>query len=104
MFAVIKTGGKQYKVAKDDIIVIEKLDAETGKKVTFDDVLMCGEGADVSVGAPSIKGASVSGEVIEQRKGDKVIVFKKKRRQNYRRKKGHRQNETVVKITAIKAK
>lgn len=104
MFAVIKTGGKQYKVAKDDIIVIEKLDTKTGKKVTFDDVLMCGTGADVTVGAPSIKGASVSGEIIEQRKGDKVIVFKKKRRQNYRRKKGHRQNETVVKITAIKAK
>ncbi|PHQ59804.1 MAG: 50S ribosomal protein L21 [Robiginitomaculum sp.] len=104
MFAVIKTGGKQYKVAKDDIIVIEKLDAEAGKKITFDDVLMCGEGSDVAVGAPSIKGASVSGEVIEQRKGDKVLVFKKKRRQNYRRKKGHRQNETVVKITAIKAK
>ncbi len=104
MFAVIKTGGKQYRVAKDDIIVIEKLDAETGKKVTFDDVLMCGNDKDVTIGAPAVKGASVTGEVIDQRKGDKVIVFKKKRRQNYRRKKGHRQNETVVKITAIKAK
>ena len=104
MFAVIKTGGKQYKVAKDDIIIVEKLDAETGKKVSFDDVLMCGAGADVTVGEPMVKGAKVSGEVIEQRKGDKVIVFKKKRRQTYRRKKGHRQNETVVKITDIKAK
>ncbi len=103
MFAVIKTGGKQYKVAKDDIIVIEKLDSEAGKKVTFDEVLMCGEGAKVKIGTPAVKGASVSGEVIEQRKGDKVLVFKKKRRQNYRRKKGHRQNETVVKITAINA-
>jgi large subunit ribosomal protein L21 len=104
MFAVIKTGGKQYKVAKDDIIIVEKLDTETGKKVSFDDVLMCGTDADVTVGAPTIAGAKVSGEVIEQRKGDKVLVFKKKRRQTYRRKKGHRQNETVVKITDIKAK
>ncbi len=104
MFAVIKTGGKQYKVAKDDVIVIEKLDAVAGKKVTFDDVLMCGTDKDVTIGAPAVKGASVTAEVIDQRKGDKVIVFKKKRRQGYRRKKGHRQNETVVKITAIKAK
>ena len=103
MFAVIKTGGKQYKVAKDDIIIVEKLDAETGKKVSFDEVLMCGSEADVKIGEPTVKGAKVSGEVIEQRKGDKVIIFKKKRRQTYRRKKGHRQNETVVKITAIKA-
>ena len=103
MFAVIQTGGKQYKVAKDDIIIVEKLDTETGKKVTFDDVLMHGEGAKVKVGAPLVKGASVTCEVIEQRKGQKVLVFKKKRRQNYRRKKGHRQNETVVKITGIKA-
>ncbi len=103
MFAVIKTGGKQYKVAKDDIIIVEKLDAEAGKKVSFDTVLMCGTDADVKIGAPSVDGAKVSGEVLEQRKADKVLVFKKKRRQNYRRKKGHRQQETVVKITAIKA-
>jgi len=102
MFAVIQTGGKQYKVAKDDIIIIEKLDEETGKKVTFGDVLMHGKDGDVKVGAPLVKGASVTGEVIEQRKGDKVIVFKKKRRQNYRRKQGHRQLETVVRITGIK--
>ena len=104
MFAVIKTGGKQYKVAKDDIIVVEKLDAEAGKKVSFDHVLMCGSDADVNIGAPTVSGASVSGEIIEQRKAAKVLVFKKKRRQTYRRKKGHRQNETVVKITAIKTK
>lgn len=103
MFAVIKTGGKQYKVVKDDIIIVEKLDAETGSKVTFDTVLMAGTDADVKVGAPTVEGAKVSGEVIEQRKGAKVLVFKKKRRQNYRRKKGHRQFETVVKITAVKA-
>ena len=102
MFAVIKTGGKQYKVAKDDIIVVEKLDAEEGKKVTFDDVLMHGNDGDVTVGAPLVDGAKVTGEVIEQRKGAKVLVFKKKRRQNYRRKRGHRQLETVVRITGIK--
>ena len=102
MFAVIQTGGKQYKVAKDDIIIIEKLDGEAGGKVTFGDVLMHGKGSDVKVGAPLVKGASVTGEVLEQRKGDKVIVFKKKRRQNYRRKQGHRQLETVVRITGIK--
>ena len=102
MFAVIQTGGKQYKVAKDDIIIVEKLDGEAGAKVSFDDVLMCGADGDVKVGSPLVKGAGVTGEVLEQRKGNKVLVFKKKRRQNYRRKRGHRQNETVVKITAIK--
>ena len=102
MFAVIQTGGKQYKVAKDDIIIIEKLDGEAGGKITFDDVLMHGAAGDVKVGAPLVAGASVTGEVLEQRKGDKVIVFKKKRRQNYRRKQGHRQFETVVRITGIK--
>lgn len=102
MFAVIKTGGKQYKVAKDDIIIVEKLETETGKTVSFKDVLLCGTEGDVKVGAPLVEGAEVKGEVIEQRKGDKVLVFKKKRRQTYRRKRGHRQNETVVKITAVK--
>ncbi len=102
MFAVIQTGGKQYKVAKDDIIIVEKLDAEEGKKVSFDNVLMHGKEGAVKIGEPLVKGASVTGEVLEQRKGDKVIVFKKKRRQNYRRKQGHRQLETVVRITGIK--
>jgi len=101
MFAVIKTGGKQYKVAKDDIIIVEKLDAETGKKISFDDVLLAGKNGDIKVGEPTVKGAKVEGEVLEQRKAAKVLVFKKKRRQTYRRK--HRQNETVVKITSIKA-
>ena len=102
MFAVIKTGGKQYKVSENDIIVVEKLDAEAGKSVSFGDVLMHGTAGDVKVGAPLVDGASVTGEVIEQRKGNKVLVFKKKRRQNYRRKRGHRQLETVVRITGIK--
>lgn len=103
MFAVIKTGGKQYRVAKDDVIVVEKLDAEAGKSVSFGDVLMLADGSNISVGAPLVKGASVTGEVVEQRKGEKVKVFKKRRRNTYRRKRGHRQNETVIRITAVAA-
>jgi large subunit ribosomal protein L21 len=103
MFAVIKTGGKQYKVTKDDIIIVEKLEAETGNKVSFNQVLITSDDGAVKVGEPTVKGASVEAEVIEQRKATKVLVFKKKRRQTYRRKRGHRQNETVVKITSIKA-
>ncbi|MBT3593879.1 MAG: 50S ribosomal protein L21 [Hellea sp.] len=103
MFAVIKTGGKQYKVTKDDIIIVEKLEAETGNKVSFDHVLITSNDGAVKVGEPLVKGASVKAEVIEQRKAAKVLVFKKKRRQTYRRKRGHRQNETVVKITSITA-
>ena len=101
MFAVIKTGGKQYKVAKDDVIVVEKLDGETGEVVAFDSVLMVGEGAETKAGAPFVEGVCVAGEVVEQTRGDKVLIFKKKRRQNYRRTKGHRQDLTVVKITDI---
>ncbi|MDG1666158.1 MAG: 50S ribosomal protein L21 [Hellea sp.] len=103
MFAVIKTGGKQYKVTKDDIIIVEKLEAETGNKVSFNQVLITSNDGTVKVGEPTVKGASVEAEVIEQRKAAKVLVFKKKRRQTYRRKRGHRQNETVVKITSITA-
>ena len=103
MFAVIKTGGKQYKVTKDDIIIVEKLEAETGNKVSFNQVLITSNDGAVKVGEPIVKGASVEAEVIEQRKAAKVLVFKKKRRQTYRRKRGHRQNETVVKITSITA-
>ncbi|MFA7428974.1 MAG: 50S ribosomal protein L21 [Rhodospirillaceae bacterium] len=99
MFAVIKTGGKQYKVAKDDVIAVEKLSGEAGESITFDQVLMVGE----KVGAPVVDGASVTAQVVEQFRSDKVIVFKKKRRQNYRRKHGHRQHQTLVKITAISA-
>tara|TARA_B100000497_G_scaffold88278_1_gene98398 strand:- start:387 stop:698 length:312 start_codon:yes stop_codon:yes gene_type:complete len=103
MFAVIKTGGKQYKVTKNDIIIVEKLEAETGNKVSFNQVLITSNDGAVKVGEPTVKGASVEAEVIEQRKAAKVLVFKKKRRQTYRRKRGHRQNETVVKITSITA-
>jgi len=101
MFAVIKTGGKQYKVAKDDVIEVEKLDAAAGKSVELKDVLMLGEGGKVEIGQPLVKGASVKAEVVKQTRGEKVIVFKKRRRKNYRRKKGHRQDLTVLKITAI---
>ena len=103
MFAVIKTGGKQYKVAENDVINVEKLDAEAGKKIKIKDVLMVGEGADVKVGDPVVKGAEVEAEVVDQKRDRKIIVFKKKRRQNYRRKAGHRQHKTVLKITGIKA-
>ncbi|MBO4521020.1 MAG: 50S ribosomal protein L21 [Alphaproteobacteria bacterium] len=97
MFAVIKTGGKQYKVAKDDVIVVEKLNAEVGSTVTFDNVLALDE----KIGTPTIAGAKVSAKVVKQTRDDTVIVFKKKRRQGYRRKNGHRQYISIVKITDI---
>ena len=101
MFAVIKTGGKQYRVAEGDQPKIEKLVAEAGEIVTFGEVLMVGGEAGTVVGAPMIEGASVAGEVVEQTRGDKVIVFKKRRRKNSRRRNGHRQRLTVVRITGI---
>ncbi len=105
MYAVIKTGGKQYRVAKDDEITIERLAASAGDKVQFNDVLMVGAGADVTVGAPMIADAGVQGEVLEQKRGDKVYSFKKRRRKHSsKRLKGHRQYLTVVKITDILAK
>ncbi|BBK40639.1 50S ribosomal protein L21 [Allostella vacuolata] len=103
MYAVIRTGGKQYKVAKDDVIVVEKLEAEPGSAITLGDVLMVGGEAGITIGSPLIAGAAVTAEVVSQGKGDKVIIFKKKRRQNYRRKRGHRQMQTVLKITGIAA-
>lgn len=99
MFAVIKTGGKQYRVAADDVIKVDKIEAEAGASVTFP-VLMLG-GESVVVGAPLVAGASVLGEVVEQARGDKVIAFKKRRRQNSRRKRGFRADLTVVRITEI---
>jgi large subunit ribosomal protein L21 len=101
MFAVIRTGGKQYKVAKDDVISVEKLAGEPGAAIELAEVLMIGEGAEVSTGTPLIEGASVGATVVEQTRTPKIIVFKKKRRHNYRRKKGHRQHQTVLRITAI---
>jgi large subunit ribosomal protein L21 len=102
MFAVIKTGGKQYRVAKDDVIVVEKLEAKAGGKITFADVLMTGDGKGVKLGK-DVSGVTVTGKLVETKKGDKVTVFKKRRRNTYRRKIGHRQAESHVQITAIGA-
>lgn len=102
MFAVIKTGGKQYKVAANDVLKVEKLEGEAGDTVTFEDVLMVGgEGSDLTIGAPLVDGALVAAELVETRKDKTVIVFKKNRRHNYRRRNGHRQLLSTVRITEI---
>ena len=101
MYAVIKTGGKQYRVQPGDVLVVEKLDGEPGANVAFGEVLMLGDGDAITLGAPVVEGASVSATLIETRKGEKVKIFKKIRRQGYRRTKGHRQPETVLQVTAI---
>ena len=104
MYAVIRTGGKQYRVAKDDVIFVEKLAGDPGSSVTLDDVLMVGDdGQETKAGAPLVAGASVTAQVLEHKLGDKVLVFKKRRRHNYRRKNGHRQAMTVLRITGIRA-
>lgn len=103
MFAIIRTGGKQYKVAPDTYLQVEKLDAEVGAKINISEVLMICDGDKISVGAPVVAGAIVTAEILEQGRGEKVIIFKKRRRQNYRRKNGHRQQLTTIKITEIKA-
>jgi large subunit ribosomal protein L21 len=102
MFAVIRTGGKQYKVAKDDVISIERLDGDAGAKITFGEVMMLGGDAPKH-GAPLISGASVIAEVVTQGRGDKVVAFKKRRRKDTHRKRGHRQHFTKVKIVSISA-
>ena len=101
MYAVIKTGGKQYKVAKNDVVVVEKLAAEAGATVELDQVLMVGGEGKTEVGAPFVAGACVAAEVIDQARGPKVTIFKKKRRKNHRRKAGHRQDLTVLRVTDI---
>lgn len=101
MFAVIKTGGKQYKVVKDDILKIESLSGSAGDTVAIEEVLMVGDGDNVTVGSPLVEGASVAAEVLEQARGPKIIVFKKRRRKNSRRRGGHRQDLTVIRITDI---
>ncbi|QKV20001.1 50S ribosomal protein L21 [Oricola thermophila] len=101
MFAVIKTGGKQYRVAADDILKIEKVDGNAGDIVEFNEVLMVGEGADATIGAPFVEGALVTAEVVEQGRARKVIAFKKRRRQNSKRTRGHRQHLTTVRISEI---
>ena len=101
MYAVIKTGGKQYRVQAGDLLVVEKLDGEPGAEVAFGDVLLLGDGDTVTVGAPLVDGAKVSATLIETRKGEKIKIFKKIRRQGYRRTRGHRQSESVLRITGI---
>jgi len=101
MYAVIKTGGKQYRVKAGDLLVVEKLDGEPGARLAFDEVLMIGEGAAVTVGKPTVAGASVSATLVETRKGEKIKVFKKIRRQGYRRTRGHRQYQSVLRVTGI---
>lgn len=102
MFAVIKTGGKQYKVAANDVFTVEKLTAEAGETIRFDEVLMVGGDDGVTVGAPRVEGASVEATVIDQTRGPKVITFKRRRRKHSsKRRRGHRQDLTLVRITAI---
>jgi large subunit ribosomal protein L21 len=101
MFAVIRTGGKQYRVAADDKLQVEKLDGSAGDRIVFSDVLMLAGDGEAQVGAPLVAGASVAAEIVEHRRGPKIIVFKKRRRQNSRRKRGHRQDYTLVRITGI---
>ena len=102
MFAVIRTGGKQYRVAKDDVITVEKLEGEVGASVILGEVLMAGDGAEAKFGS-ALTGVGVTAEIVEHRLSDKVLVFKKRRRHNYRRKRGHRQPQTVLRVTDISA-
>jgi large subunit ribosomal protein L21 len=104
MYAVIKTGGKQYRVAKDDVIIVERLAGDAGDKIELDQVLLLDDGKGPTLGTPLVDGARVVAAVLDQSRADKIIVFKKKRRKNYRRTLGHRQDQTVLRITDILAK
>lgn len=103
MYAVIKTGGKQYRVAEGDVLNVEKLNAEAGSEVVFDEVLTVVNGADVKIGQPVVEGAKVTAKVVEQGKGEKILVFKYKAKSNYRKRQGHRQPFTKVEISKIEA-
>ena len=102
-YAVIRTGGKQYRVTPDAVLTVERLDAEPGATVTLHDVLAIATEAGLSIGAPTVPGASVTATVVEQNRGDRILIFKKRRRQNSRRKNGHRQHQTVLRIASINA-
>ena len=104
MYAVVKTGGKQYRVSEDDVIVVEKLDANPGASVELDQVLMLDDGKEAQIGTPLVNGARVAATVLDQGRSDKIIVFKKIRRKDYKRTKGHRQSITVLRITDILSK
>ena len=103
MYAIIRTGGKQYRVEPGDVVRFERLDGEVGSSVTLDDVLLVGEGDDVQVGAPRLENVAVEGTVVEQARDRKIRVFKHKRRKHYRRTRGHRQSFTAVKIERVQA-
>jgi len=103
MFAVIKTGGKQYRVAAEDQITVMHLAGEAGSEVVFDTVLMVSDGDNTNVGAPTVAGATVAGEIVDQARSRKIIAFKKRRRKDSKRKRGHRQDLTIVKIKEIRA-
>ncbi len=100
-YAVIRTGGKQYRVSEGDLVKVEKLDGEVGDKVTLAEVLFIGGNGEVKIGSPVVENAKVTGEIVSQAKAKKVLVFKKKRRKSYSRQRGHRQHQTTLKITAI---
>lgn len=102
-FAVIRTGGKQYRVTPNSVLTVEKLEAEAGATVTFHEVLALGTDAGLQIGAPTVPGASITATVLEQTRGDKVLILKKRRRKNSRRKQGHRQHQTVLRIGAFAA-
>jgi large subunit ribosomal protein L21 len=103
MYAIVEIAGQQFKVQKDQKVFVHRLDAKEGDKVTFDRVLLVDNGGNVTLGAPAIEGANVTAEVVSHVKGDKVIVFKKKRRKGYQKQNGHRQCFTAIKVTGIKA-
>jgi len=101
MYAVVRTGGKQYKVAPGDVVLVEKLDGEAGAEIKLDDILMVNDGTTTVIGSPTVEGAAVTASIIEQGRADKILVFKKKRRQGYRRMAGHRQDQTVLRILDV---
>lgn len=101
MYALVKTGGKQYRVAKDDTILVERIAAEEGAEVILDDIVMLGDGDKVTIGTPRVEGAAVSATVVRQTRGPKIIIFRRKRRKNHRRTQGHRQDLTLLKINAV---
>jgi large subunit ribosomal protein L21 len=101
MYALVKTGGKQYRVAKDDTILVERIAAEEGSEVILNDIIMLGDGEKLTIGTPKVEGAAVSATVMRQTRGPKIIIFRRKRRKNHRRTQGHRQDLTLLKITGI---
>ena len=101
MYALVRTGGKQYRVSKDDTILVERISADEGAQVILDDVVMLGDGDKVTIGTPRVEGAAVSATVMRQTRGPKIIIFRRKRRKNHRRTQGHRQDLTLLKINAI---